>query len=229
MKTIQYTITMNTVSYPYVPPEESNKSVSSVRNSNFHILINTNQNFQVREAIQDSIRCFYRTLQFIFCDISCLRQIIFVNTEKRPGTSFDTDVGKINSEATIEYAKTGLHAHILMRVYHLTYVRIDLPALRALFRSVFDSFHPRIPFKNAFVHVDAIRDSIGNVREYIYKDVGSRKIKYRKDWDYPERQEVTVSVSIANMSEMFSVVPPGIPPDGEGYCHETGTAQIRRP
>ena len=216
------------VSFPYIPPEETTKNVTSVKNSNFHIMINTNQTFRSIEAIQDAIRCFFRTLRFLFCDIPSLRQIVFVNTDKRPGTSFDTDIGKIVTEAAIEYANTGLHAHILMRVYHLTYIQINLPNLRSLFQSTFNANQPRIPLKGVYVHVDAVRDNLGNIREYIYKDVGTRKIKFRKDWDYPEKQEISVNVSIANMSEIFSTGVPG-PTRQQGSCYEKGSLLIRRP
>ena len=206
--------------------KKKQQQVPSVRSSNFHILINTNQTFSSQASVTDAIRCLFHALKTLFCDVALLKQIVTVHTDKRPGTTFELDVGRIVSEATIEYAKTGLHAHILMRGFRLTYVRINLPVLRTLFMGLFASNKPIIPLKNPYIHVDAIRDSISNVRNYIYKNVGSRQIRYREGSidSYPERQEVSVNVTIANMSNTFSQ-----PEVNTEACETHGTQPIHQP
>jgi len=188
-------------------------------------MINLNQTFSTSEAVSDSIRCMYHTLLFLFCDVSSLRQIVFVNTEKRPGTTFDMDVGKIDTEATIEYARSGLHAHILMRVLHLTFIQINLPVLKRVFSEKFASFLPRVALKNPYIHIDAVRDNVGNVREYLYKNINSKRVRYHRENEYPDQQSIHGTVTIANMSDVFSH--DGVPREEE--CEHHGQKRIRQP
>jgi len=208
-----------------VPQTRASDTSVRVRSSNFHIMINLNQQFSSAESAADAIRCMYHTLLFLFCDPPTLRQIIFIDTVKRPGTTFEMDIGKIDTEATIEYAKSGLHAHILMRVLHLTFIQINLPVLRIVFTHLFASFSPRVTLKNPYIHIDAVRDNLGNVREYLFKNVQSRRIRYHRENEYPDTQTIHGTVAIANMSNVFSHV--GVDPVEQ--CEHHGRKHIHQP
>ena len=119
-------------------------SSESVKSSNFHILINTNHQYKNIESMKDGIRCLYMALSTIFCHPVSLKEIIKINTDKRPGTSFDTDIGRINTEISIEYAQSGLHAHALMQVTHLTFIQIDIKLLQRKFIDLYNSNNPSI-------------------------------------------------------------------------------------
>ena len=197
------------------PPSES------VKSSNFHILINTNHQYKNAESMKDGIRCLYKSLNLIFCDPASLKDIIKINTDKRPGTTFETDIGRIVTEISIEYAKSGLHAHALMQVTHLTFIHVNLPEINTKFITLYNAQNPSIPLKGAYIHVDHIRDNLGNVRDYIYKHIGAnRKIRMRRGWDYPEKQEIRAHIVITNMVNSFSQ---------ESSCTHDGTVPLRSP
>ena len=171
--------------------------------------------------MKDGIRCLYMALSTIFCHPVSLKEIIKINTDKRPGTSFDTDIGRINTEISIEYAQSGLHAHALMQVTHLTFIQIDIKLLQRKFIDLYNSNNPSIALKGAYVHVDHIRDGLGNVRDYIYKHLGTdRRIRMRRGWDYPETQEIKAHIVITNMVNSFSQ---------ESSCSHDGTVPLRPP
>ena len=157
----------------------------------------------------------------IFCDPVVLKTIIKINTDKRPGTTFETDIGRIVTEISIEYAQSGLHAHALMQVTHLTFIHVNIPVLSKTFISFYNGNNPTIPIKGAYVHVDHIRDNLGNVRDYIYKNLkNDRKIRMRRGWDYPETQEIRANIAITSMVNSFSQ---------ESSCEHHGTVKLRPP
>ena len=199
------------------------RSFVSVRSSNYHIMINTNQKFKDIQAVQDAIRCLYFALKNMFCNKEELKSLIRIHLDKRPGTSFDVDIGKITSEVSIEYAQTGLHSHILLQILHLTYVSLDLVFLKTRFMELFTSQSPRIPLKNTYIHVEVVKDNVGNVRDYIFKNVANKNVRMRSSWgEYPSVLQIKNNIVITNMSDSFSQ-------SKEYTCEKHGSVPVRQP
>ncbi|MGA9042292.1 MAG: hypothetical protein WB421_17295 [Terriglobales bacterium] len=111
--------------------------------------------------------------------------------------SFKSHIGKIDSEAVIEYhPMSGVHAHVLMSICHITRVRVNVEKLQKLLLS------QMCQVKNVYIAVSFVRNEAQNVRNYIYKTIHGRRLRMCDGTPYPEDGEIHVScvVAIGNMA-----------------------------
>ena len=112
--------------------------------------------------------------------------------------SFSTHIGKVDSQCVIEYhPMSGVHAHVLMSICHITRVRVNVDKLKCLLLSQMTQVH------NLYISVSFVRNEAQNVRNYIYKTIHGKKLRMCDGSIYPDDGEIHVScvVAIGNMSQ----------------------------
>jgi hypothetical protein len=171
------------------PPEER------VRSSNYLITVSTNKRTRSQEAISEIIKELYDGLEYAFGKKECIAS--FLNMMEAPMKTFWTHVGKVDSVGVIEYHhRSGVHAHVLMTICHITKVRLDVPPLVECILSQMSIV------KNVYVSVSYVRNEVQNVRNYIYKTIQGKRLKMCDGSPYPEdgNVHVTCKISIGNMT-----------------------------
>ena len=104
------------------PPEER------VKSSNYLITISTNKRARDFSSISEIIRELYFSLFFVFDDEDYIEGFLDLLEDDH---SFKSHIGKIDSEAVIEYhPMSGVHAHVLMSICHITRVRVNVERLQ---------------------------------------------------------------------------------------------------
>lgn len=167
-----------------------------MRSSNYLITISTNKRTRNLDAITEVIRELHDGLVYAFGKKECIGS--FLNILESPMKTFLTHVGRVDSVGVIEYHhRSGVHAHVLMTVCHITKVRIDVPPLTECVLSQMNVV------KNLYVSVSYVRNEVQNVRNYIYKTIQGRKFKMCDGQPYPEDGDVHISckISIGNMTQ----------------------------
>ena len=97
------------------PPEDR------VKSSNYLITISTNKRARDFSSISVIIRELYFSLFHVFDSGECIKSFLDLLEDDH---SFHSHVGKIDSQAVIEYHHmSGVHAHVLMAVCHITRVK----------------------------------------------------------------------------------------------------------
>ncbi|MGA9041631.1 MAG: hypothetical protein WB421_13950, partial [Terriglobales bacterium] len=131
----------------------------------------------------------------VFNNVSCIEKFLDLLEDDH---SFYSHVGKIDSQCVIEYHHmSGVHAHVLMSICHITRVRINVESLQMLILSQMNQV------KNVYIAISFVRNEVQNVRNYIYKTINGKRLRMCDGQPYPEDGNVHVScvVHIGDMNQ----------------------------
>lgn len=184
-----------------LPPGETpkpKKKTIPVRETSFHITINTNQRYGSKDAIVEDMRPLYNAMTETFGDLLTVEAIIEILREE---DEFAKVVGATHADVGVEYSeKAGLHAHVLLTITHKTKLRIHLKNLRR----ILDEKLPHLAKKAPHTFVRYVPDERKIVKNYIYKMVGDEQLKLREGMTFEETPKCTCDCKIADMTEFFS-------------------------
>lgn len=152
-----------------------------MRNSEWLLTINTNQKYRDADELAAGVRSFYLGLQSVFGSVDAVEEILKVLPEE---DTFRDSVGIVQSNAVIENAASGLHAHVQLKVCHTTKLSINLPGLRKVLNEAIN------PEKKVYVNVQHVMTPSLSVREYIYKNVRGRRLRMCDGEEFPDSVEV---------------------------------------
>ena len=183
---------------PTLEPPHKKERVIPVRETSFHITVNTNQRYGSRSAITEEMRPLYYAMKEMFGDLATVEQVIEILKE---GDTFGDVIGATHADVGVEYSeKGGLHAHVLFTITHKTKLRIHLKNLR----KILDDRLPHLAKKAPHTFVRYVPDQKQIVKEYIYKTVGDQQLKLREGMTFEEVPKCTCDCKIGDMSQFFS-------------------------
>lgn len=131
--------------------------------SQFHMTLSSNirlKNASVVERIE-AVQTFVASLESLFSDVDEVKSMIEL---REPGVNMSR-VKFMSVLAGVEYStKSGMHAHCIMDMYHLTRVRLDFKNIRALLAKKF-------PYK-IYMNARWVRDGGSRAKAYATKTIG---------------------------------------------------------
>ncbi len=169
----------------------------AVKTSSFHITLNTNQRYTNKASLVLDMKPLWDALHKIYGSADSVRDFIEI---MKPLDTFSSSVGHVESTTGIEYASNGLHAHTLLTLHHTTKLRI---AIRSL-RNKISEYLPHLT--NFYMNVRFVPNQVQTVKNYIFKDVGGKRIKLRDGtpFDTSETMVCKCERKIADMTSFFS-------------------------
>jgi len=169
----------------------------TVRDTSFHITVNTNQRYGSKSAITEDMKPLYYTMRNIFGDPTTVKEIIEILNKE---DEYDKVVGVVHSDIGVEYSeKAGLHAHVLFMITHHTKLRVHLKNLR----KILDTHLPHLAKKAPHTFVRYVPDQKQIVKDYIYKTVNDQELKMREGMTFEETPMCTCDCKIGDMSQFF--------------------------
>ena len=170
----------------------------NVRETSFHVTVNTNQRYGSKSAITEDMKPLYYAMRNVFGDPATVKEIIEILT---PEDEYEKVVGATHSDIGVEYSeKAGLHAHVLFTITHRTKLRMHLKHLR----KELDKHLPHLAKKAPHTFVRYVPDQKQIVKDYIYKTVNNQPLKLRDGMTFDETPSCTCDCKIGDMSQFFS-------------------------
>lgn len=175
-----------------VTEQKHSNAADNLKYSGFHITISTNKRPTSTEMAQDLGGKLNKAIALTFTHQGLSQFIMFLHKPapggpllSNPNHNYKSNIKDIDVQYAIELGQTArggrIHAHVVLKVTHNSYIRINIPVLKKLLIEQLNASGEGLGIQNLYINVGTIRGD-KNLEEYLLKkqvevkDIGKEKI-----------------------------------------------------